>query len=144
MKRKRFMLGAVLLVGLFMTIPTVNAASIGVYCWNMQPYVDIVCFNVGSLPNGWAFSMHGTQHAPGGYRDPISGAANPNEYTGQIHMNWVYYDPGSGMDARIGAIISPSTLNGNWIDSFGGSGTFTYVGTGPRSPDVDGEPWNSK
>ncbi len=137
MKRKNFMIAAILVVGLFTLAPGANSESLGIHCWKLQPWSDIVCFNVDDV--GLAYSLHGTQHAQDIYRIPVNGAASLNEYDGMIYIQWDIYDTNSGFDAEFAGLISPDSLDGTWRDNFGDSGSLVYVGEGPQRSDRNGE-----
>lgn len=141
MKRMRLVIVLCLFVGLLMIGTAANAGeSIGVFCWNLQPYTDIVCFDVENL--NFAFALHGTQHGPAAYRVPIDGVAAVDEYSGLILMQWDFHYALNQFWAELAAAIDPASLNGFWNDNLGGSGDLVFVGPGPQSPEgSDGQPY---
>lgn len=113
---------------MILTLPVVsNAGSIGVHCWNMQPYADIICFDVNDL--GFAYALNGTEHAPNSYRIPITGSANYDEYIDKIRVQFFATAPSWFVLDE--ATIDPATLDGTWSNSSGSSGDLIYVGSGP-------------
>jgi len=121
---KRFLMAACLTAGLFMAPALGNAGNIGVYCWQLAPYTDVVCFDIDS--KGFSMSAIGWNHAAGAYKFPAYGGICVNDYMGLYLFGWTM-----GM-ANLEAGIDPGTLSGVWHDSYGDSGNFVFVGAGPQ------------
>lgn len=114
-------------------LPLVSHAegSVGVYCWEMQPFIDVWCLDIEDQ-SGFAFGLVGWNHVEGMYRNPVHGAAiyddNQRVYSLQLSTR----SPDMFLTAFVNVNMNPSTLSGPWMDSFGLSGTFVYLGGGPR------------
>lgn len=126
--------GVVIIVGLLMAVPSLSHAgnSIGVYCWNMQPYSDVWCLDVEDHW-GFAYEVVGTQHVSGSYKVPVHGSVSYDNYQGIYSMMLESRSPDGSIIATTNANLNTFTLSGPWQDDWGDSGTFVYVGAGPRT-----------
>jgi hypothetical protein len=98
-----------------------EAASIGVYCWQLAPWPEEICFDVDDT--GYVFALHGT-HVGSSFLVPLDGAAVVDG--SDIIVTW---------DAQLGTIaieyqatISTSSLDGSWVDDLERSGDFPFLG----------------
>ena len=106
-----------------------TGSSIGVYCWQQAPYVDIICVDLED--KGFVFEATGTDHVPDCYKYPVDGSAVFDEYEGEYILGFVqYYDGWAPINT---AYINPTTLDGNWSDDLGNSGDFLFLGFGPMA-----------
>lgn len=129
-----------MVVGLFFGLSTLGsvaqAASVGVYCWLLPGPNETVCFDVDN--HGFVFELTGTICAPNdtAYM-PLEGSAiRDTAYTNQFILQFsrIMGTPmiDHGQVHHTVARIDTTTLNGTWEDQHGASGTFTYLGAGPR------------
>lgn len=120
-------------VGLLLPL-TLHAQSMGAYCWRLNPFTDIVCFDIQN--KGFVFELTGTQKASA-YEIPSHGAANSDSSSNRFHLGFTSHHIG-GFLGQFSASISKETLDGTWTDSFGLSGRFTFLGTGPLDRPITG------
>ena len=120
---------AMLILAVFFVMPiAANAGSIGVYCWQLAPHVDVVCFDVDS--KGFAMGAIGWDHAPASYKYPAHGAICVDDYWNVYSFEWTVFMTNFAAD------IDPSTLDGVWYDFTGDSGDFLFIGPGPQAEGV--------
>ena len=106
-----------------------TGSSIGVYCWQQAPYVDIICVDLED--KGFVFEATGTDHVPDCYKYPVDGSAVFDEYKGEYVLGFVqYYGDWAPTNT---AYIDPATLDGVWFDDLGNSGDFLFLGPGPMA-----------
>jgi hypothetical protein len=122
------------LIGFGVLLATqVQAASIGVFCWQLFPTVDVLCFDIDNAPQqARAFALSGTDFVVGDYRTPVTGGVAFDEYAGLYRMNWTTYFT---TPAIFHADLNPQTLQGPFFSSFGGQGTMLFLG-GSAAADV--------
>ena len=128
-------------LALILALPALAQAqftSLGVYCWQLLPFNDRICFNIQSIGDKYVYPMDGTDEAAGSYRYPIAGALNFYEYKNVWRFTWQIYFFDSSAGDVFGASISPTTLSGTWKDPFGLTGTFQYLGTGSTAAEMGG------
>ena len=101
---------AIITMSLFCAVPCITQAdSIGVFCWTLTPYDNILCFNVDI--RGFAIKLTGTDKMPDTSIDGAYGAAVFDD-AGVIVMDWT--SGGINYTGR----IDPNTLSdGYWLDS---------------------------
>lgn len=116
-------------IGLLLPI-TSHAQSLGVFCWRLNPFVDVLCFDVQDKQ--FVFELTGTQKIAT-FETPSHGAANLNRSTNKFHLGFTTHFP-NGIHAQFFASLNTSSLNGTWTDNFGNSGDFFFQGTGPLDP----------
>jgi hypothetical protein len=121
---KRFWMVVFLAAALFVVPTMASAGSIGVYCWQIAPYVDVVCFDIDS--KGFAMAATGWDHANGSYKYAAHGGVCEDNYCNVYSFDW------TSMLVNFGADISPGSLNGVWYDFTGDGGDFLFVGAGPQ------------
>jgi len=110
-----------------------QAASIGVFCWQLSPTVAVVCFNIDdSSQQARTFTLTGTHSLAGTYRYPATGGVVFDEYAGVYRMNWsTYFNRNGNFDEEIfGADLNPQTLHGTFFISQGTAGPLLFLGTG--------------
>ncbi len=129
------------LVSVFFVLPAfANAGdSIGVYCWQLDPYIDVICFDLETRGTGFAWDMSGWAHISGYYKDPLSGTAIYDNYAGRYLLQFDWASSLGVYFWQVAADIDTSTLNGEWIDDTGDFGDFLYLGIGPMSQDFNVE-----
>jgi hypothetical protein len=113
-----------------------QAASLGVFCWQLSRTVEVVCFNIdNATQQARTFALSGTQSIVGNYRYPTTGGIVFDEFAGIYRMNWFTYLNKEGeFDERIyGADLNPQTLHGTYYSSSGSGGTMLFLGIGPRA-----------
>ena len=139
---KKLYLLLTLLIGAFVSLNASAATpfenvkktngSVGVHCWGLLPFTDVICFDVDS--KGFVFALHGTdkvQSGSEGYNLPISGAAADNPFNGTIGLQWNF------VGLTFLAAIDPITLDGEWAEESGQSGDFIYLGLGPMAQSTE-------
>jgi hypothetical protein len=110
-----------------------HAASIRVFCWQLSPPLDVVCFDIDNAPQqARAFTLFGTESVVGSYRYPVTGSVAFDENVQLYRMNWVIYFSALGIRAQasFGANLDPQTLQGPFFSSFGSQGTMLFLGGG--------------
>lgn len=108
----------------------IHAQSLGVLCWRLNPFVDVLCFDVED--KGFVFELSGTQKIAT-FETPSHGTANFNSSTNQFHLGFTTNFP-DGFSAQFFVSIRTDSLNGTWTDNFGNSGDFFFQGEGPLGP----------
>lgn len=121
---KKFKLSLCLIVALFIIPVAASADSIGVYCWQLSPYIDVVCLDLDS--KGFAFGAIGWDHVSGEYKYPAHGAVCADDYRNLYSFEW------TTLTFNFAADIDTSTLSGTWDDFTGDSGEFLFLGAGPQ------------
>jgi len=108
-----------------------QAASIGVFCWQLSPSPEVVCFDIDNAPQqARAFTLFGTESVVGSYRYPVTGSVAFDEYAQLYRMNWAIYFSALGLRAQasFGANLNPQTLQASFFSSFGSQGTMLFLG----------------
>jgi hypothetical protein len=117
-----------------------EAPSIGVYCWQLAPYGDVVCFDLEKR-SGFAvlYDASGWEHSAGNYKIPCSGAVVLDDYVGAYGAYVFEFECAYYPDIlwQYGAYILTTTKSGEWFDNTGDSGDFVWLGPGPLSPDFE-------
>jgi hypothetical protein len=125
-----------LLIGFMVLLATqAQAASLGVYCWQLSTTQAVFCFNIdNATQQARTFALSGTQSLVGTYRYPTTGGIVFDEFAGVYRMNWfTYFNRGGNFDEEIfGADLSPQTLHGTFFSSSGNGGTILFLGVGAR------------
>ncbi|MEI6261886.1 MAG: hypothetical protein WCR46_18545 [Deltaproteobacteria bacterium] len=87
---KKKLAAAILTMALFCAVPRIiQADSIGVFCWTLTPYDNILCFNVDT--RGFAIKLTGTDKTPDVSIDGAYGAAvfdNAGGYSDGLDQLW--------------------------------------------------------
>jgi hypothetical protein len=109
--------------------PFDKGTDIGVYCWRLDPYADMVCFSIEQ--RNIFYDLVGWQHGPGSYKVPLTGAGLFDDYINQFRFSFTYYNT-DGTLWHYAADFDLLSLNGGWVDDTGDSGTLTYIGSGPQ------------
>ncbi len=105
-----------------------QAASIGVFCWQLLPTPDTVCFDVDNAPQqAHAATLVGTTFLVGSYRYPVTGVVAFNENSGVFDMSWTTYFSNR---AFFNAVLNPQSLEGPFFASDGSLGTMHFIGMG--------------
>ncbi|MCO6428659.1 hypothetical protein [Nitrosomonas communis] len=113
---------------------TSHAQSAGVFCWRLNPFSDILCFDVDS--KGFVFELTGTQKTAA-YEFPSHGAANLDRPSNRFHLGFTSH-LSNGLLGEFFVSMNTESLNGTWTDIRGLSGNFTFLGIGPLSPVISG------
>jgi hypothetical protein len=136
MKRTGLLIAA--LVFLFWPANGQAGNSIGIYCWNLSPSVDIVCFHIEDR-GGFAMSLVGWDHIHTLSTDvhyPLSGAATFDSSANIYRLQWDVrvYHATTPVFYSFAASIDTTTLNGKWAQDalLGNNGDFLFVGLGPQ------------
>lgn len=121
--------GAALLV----LTPRVEAQSLGVFRWRLDPFCNVVTLTV--TQTGSVFRLEGwDDQCSFPQRAPATGVATLNP-DGTVGFGFTIVTTPGGLPVHVDARVSPSTLSGPWTDSAGNAGTFTF-GAGPASGTV--------
>jgi hypothetical protein len=105
-----------------------QAASVGVFCWQLPPFADVVCFDMDDGPQrAQTFALFGTISVKGKYRYPIMGSLALDEFAQLYHMSWVTHV--SASQVRFGADLDPKTFQGPFFTNVG-TGTMVFLGVG--------------
>lgn len=120
-------------VGLLLPL-TLHAQSMGTYCWRLNPFKDILCFDIEN--KGFVFDLTGTQETSA-YVVPSHGAATSGHSVNRFHLGFTSHFIG-GLLGQFSVSISKETLDGAWTDNLGLSGKFTFLGTGPLDRPITG------
>ena len=122
---KSFALSAVL-----WAIPLVASAgqSLGVYCWEQNPYKDVICFDLelktgGALP---VFALTGTAEAADTYTVAVYGSAVYDPSRSQVVLSFTQTYTSYSFQNEV--ILNTTNLNGTWADDSGNSGDFRFLG----------------
>jgi hypothetical protein len=110
-----------------------QAASLGVFCWQLSTTVAVVYFNIdNATQQARTFALSGTQSLSGNYRYPATGGVVFDEFAGVYRMNWfTYLNKNGDFDERIyGPDLNPQTLHGTFFSSSEGGGTMLFLGMG--------------
>ena len=105
-------------------------ASLGTFCWQTLPFIDVVCFNLDdSATQADLFVARGTDNGAT-YRYPIVGGLSFDEHKNLFRLTWTtfFIDSGFSGGASFGANINPNTGQGSWLSNFGGQGALLYIG----------------
>ncbi|MDV6343363.1 hypothetical protein R2Q26_02135 [Nitrosomonas sp. Is37] len=116
-------------VGLLLPI-TSYGQSLGVFCWRLNPFVDVLCFDIQD--KGFVFELTGTQKIAT-FETPSHGAANLNRSTNKFHLGFTTHFP-NRFHTQFFVSLNTVSLNGTWTDNLGNSGDFTFQGIGPIDP----------
>ncbi|SFI27332.1 hypothetical protein [Nitrosomonas sp. Nm34] len=116
-------------LGLLLPI-ILHAQSLGVFCWRLNPFVDILCFDIED--KGFVFELTGTQGIAT-FQTSSHGAANLNRSTNRYHLGFTSHFP-NGFHGQFFVSLNTESLNGTWTDNFGNSGDFFFQGAGPLPP----------
>jgi len=130
--RKGFRMMVVLGLLFFLAPVTAHSESIGVYCWQLAPYTDVVCFDVDN--RGFAYALTGWDHVPGEYKYCAYGAVLFDNYFNNYWFEWT-----ADVFAHFAAAVSTTTLEGNWIMTYTtpepiDGGALIFLGPGPQIP----------
>ena len=118
---------AVLAMALVSAVPCLSyAGGIGVFCWTLAPYDNILCFDVDV--KGFAMKLTGTDKMPDTSIDGAYGAVVFDNTAGVIVMDWT-----SGGINYTGRIDPITLTDGYWLDSNGYEGGLFFLGSGPQS-----------
>jgi len=130
------------LVGLLSPL-TIHAQSLGVFCWKLNPFSDILCFDVES--KGFVFELTGTQEFPTNdvpshsAEVPSHGAANLERSSNNFHLGFTSYFS-DGRVLQFFVSLDTTSLNGTWTSSLANSivisGDFAFQGTGPLNTET--------
>jgi hypothetical protein len=107
-----------------------TAGSIGIYCWQLSTFVDVVCFDLDdSASRAGVYELRGTQ-STSSYRYPAVGGLAFDEKEGKYHLVFTVYFTELGTFAQVitGGDLAPSTGQGPWANSFGARGTLIFRG----------------
>ncbi|SDY12917.1 hypothetical protein [Nitrosomonas sp. Nm58] len=125
--KKLIVLGS--FIGLLLPF-TLHAQSMGVFCWRINPFSDVLCFDIAS--KGFVFELTGTQKTSA-YEVPSHGAANFDRLSNRFHVGFTSHLSG-GFLGQFFVSMNTESLNGTWTDITGLSGNFTFLGEGPLNP----------
>ncbi|OQW93283.1 MAG: hypothetical protein BWK79_11945 [Beggiatoa sp. IS2] len=114
--------------------PSVWAESLGIHCWQQQPFAHIICFEVNNV-NGRYFSAIGEDIAPAGSTYPLRGSALFDASKDAFRLEFTQ-NLGDTSVFENAVILDKDTLSGTWTDDGGNSGEFKYLGVGPLAPEV--------
>jgi hypothetical protein len=114
--------------------PTVQAESLGIHCWQQQPFVHIICFEIDNV-NGRYFSAIGEDIAPEGGTYPLRGSALFDASKDAFRLEFTQ-NLGESSVFENAVVLHKETLSGTWSDDGGNSGEFKYLGVGPLAQDV--------
>lgn len=131
-------LGIYILVLALCALPALVQAgeSKGVFCWQLSPYTDIICFDLENR-SGFAYNMTGWDHGPGYYKRASDGAAVLNDYEGVYELQWQVGF--SSFIIQFAGEVAPGNWNGTWFDDTGDSGSLVWMGPGPLAPGFEVE-----
>ena len=133
MKSTRFLVVVVFIAALAGPTAAVHAdGTLGVFCWEQQPFPDVVCFDVE--PRGPFFALTGDDTVSGVFSGLVDGTAMA--VGSEIHLEFTQTFPGfvptdPSITFENFATINSGTLSGTWADEFGGGNLFTFLGTAP-------------
>jgi hypothetical protein len=119
-----------------------EAQPLGTFRWRTEPYCNVITVTVTQV--NAVYVLDGFDEQCGGNpRQPVRGVAVP-QVTGSVTLGlYVVMQPGGAL-VTIDAGISPTSLSGNWRDSAGNSGAFTFNptsgGGGPRTGPIEPAP----
>jgi hypothetical protein len=119
---------------LFSVLPPVAAESLGTHCWQQQPFVHIICFEVDNI-NGRYFSLIGEDITPEKNTYPLRGSALFDTSKDAFRLEFTQ-NLGSTSVFENTALLNKETLSGEWTDDGGNSGEFNYLGVGPLAQEV--------
>jgi hypothetical protein len=125
-------------VTMLLVLPAFASAgtSIGIFCWQLSPYTDIVCFDLESRGTSFAFDMCGRSRTDS-YKTPLNGTALFDDIAGRWKLQFDWADSAFGTFFQMAADVAPGSFNGTWIDDTGDGGDFPFLGAGPLSPDFE-------
>ena len=114
---------------------------IGIYCWQLSPYEDVVCFELETRGGpGFSINLSGYDVVTDTYRIPVHGCATWDYQASAYILTWTWgtnqIDPKFLVFA---ADFDPMHESGGWSDSSGDSGEFIFLGAGPMSADFEAE-----
>jgi hypothetical protein len=105
-----------------------SAQSIGSFRWQLQPFCNVVTLTVTQI--GGLYTLDGTDDQCGAaQRASVVGTAFQNP-DGSVGIGLTTVTAPGGAPVHIDARISIASLNGEWRDSAGNSGTFVFT-SGP-------------
>jgi hypothetical protein len=103
---------------------TASAQTLGTFAWQLQPFCNVI--SVAVTGTAAVYTLEGTDdQCGGGTRAPVTGVATPNP-DGSLGFGLHLVTSPGGHGVQVEARISLATLNGQWSDSDGNSGTFAF------------------
>lgn len=118
-----------LIVLFFIQSTPIFAESLGIHCWQQQPYNHAFCFDVNNT-NGRYFSLIGENIIPTEGTYPLQGSALLDDTINQFRLEFTQ-NLGGTLVYENTATVDVESLNGSWQDDAGNEGDFQYLGVGP-------------